>query len=69
MSDTVAEVQRLVRDRLMARSGEERFIMGAEMFEAARVMVLASLPRHLPEAVKRQQLFYRIYGKVLPISG
>jgi hypothetical protein len=66
VTDTAPEIQRLVRDRLMARSGEERFIMGAEMFEAARVMVTASLGRDLPRAIQNQQLFRRIYGETLP---
>ena len=66
MTDTSKEVQRLVRDLLMARSGEERLIMAAEMFEAARAMVIASLPRALSEAEKKRQLFHRIYGEVLP---
>jgi len=47
----------------MARSGEERFIMGAEMFESARVMVKASLPRGLSKTEQRRLLFKRIYGE------
>jgi hypothetical protein len=52
----------------MSRSAEERFIMGAEMFEAAREMVKASLRRDLPEAMRKRQLFHRIYGKSLPVG-
>jgi hypothetical protein len=66
MTDTAPEMQRLMRDRLMSRSGEQRFVMGAEMFEAARMMVLASLPEELPESEKKRQLFVRIYGVPLP---
>ena len=40
MTDTPAEIERLVRDKIMARSAEERFVMGAQMFESAREMVL-----------------------------
>ena len=40
--------------------------MGAEMFEAAREMVKASLRRDLPQAIRKRQLFYRIYGQTLP---
>ncbi len=49
----------------MARSGEERFIMGALMFDSAREMIKASLPRGLSETEQRRLLFERIYGKEL----
>ena len=50
----------------MARSAEERFVMGIHMFDAARAMVLASLPAGLaPEDAKRQ-LFQRLYGETAP---
>jgi hypothetical protein len=50
----------------MARSAEERFVMGAHMFDAAREMVLASLPAGLaPEELKRR-LFQRLYGQPAP---
>ena len=38
MTDTTPEIAEMVRTRLMALSGAERFRMGAEMFEAARRM-------------------------------
>jgi hypothetical protein len=66
MTDTPLEIAELVRKKLMARSGEERFLMGVGSFEAARAMVLASLPHGLsPEELKRQ-LYQRIYGEPLP---
>lgn len=61
MNDTPPEIAEMVRARLMARSGAERFRMGVEIFEAARRMVLASLPANLSEA-ERKRLFERIYG-------
>jgi hypothetical protein len=66
MTDTPPEVERMVRERLMARTAEERFIMGAQMFEAALTMIRASLPRDLPEEERRRQLFERIYGPGRP---
>ena len=36
MNDTSPEVKVMVREMMMARSGEERFVMGALMFDAAR---------------------------------
>jgi hypothetical protein len=62
MTDTPPEIERMMRDKLMARSGEERFVMGAQMFESAREMIKASLPRGLSEAEQRRQLFTRLYG-------
>jgi hypothetical protein len=63
MNDTPPEIERMVRDMIMARSGEERFIMGAQMFESAREMVKASLPTGLSKTEQRRLLFKRTYGK------
>jgi hypothetical protein len=68
MNDTPPEIAEMVRGRLMALSGAERLRMGAESFEAARRMVLASLPPGLPETERRRLLFQRIYGEDLPGS-
>lgn len=66
MTDTPPEIAEMVRQRIMAFSGEERFLMGVRSFEAARAIVLASLPKDLsPEELKRQ-LYQRIYGAPLP---
>ena len=62
MSDTPPKIERMMRDKIMARSGEERFVMGALMFDSAREMVKASLPQGLSEPEQRRQLFERIYG-------
>jgi hypothetical protein len=68
VTDTRPEIERMVRHKIMARSREERFIMGAEMFESAREMVKASLPKDLSESERRRVLFKRIYGKELKIG-
>jgi hypothetical protein len=65
MTDTPPEIDRMVREKIMARSGEERFIMGAKMFESAMEMAKASLPPGLPIAEQRRRLFKHIYGKEL----
>jgi hypothetical protein len=66
MTDTSPEITELVRQKLMARSGSERFVMGTRMFDAARAVVLASLPTGLtPDELKRQ-LFQRVYGLAAP---
>jgi hypothetical protein len=67
MTDTPPEIAEIVRARLMALSGAEGFRMGAEMFEAARRMVLASLPADLPQAERRRRLFERLYSESQPM--
>ena len=69
MTDTPPEIAEMVRVRLMARSGAERFRMGVEMFEAARRMVLASLPADLTETERKRRLFERLYGVPLPSNS
>ena len=66
MTDTSPEVAELVRQKLMARPAAERFVMGALMFDAARAMVLASLPKGLSADQLKRQLFQRMYGQALP---
>ena len=68
MNDTPPEIDQMMRDKIMARSAEERFIMGAQMFESAREMIKASLPRDLSETERRRLLFKRIYGKEIELG-
>ena len=67
MDDTAPEVREMMSAMLMRRSGEERFIMGALMFDAAREMVIASLPPDLPPSELKRRLFERMYGFPLPV--
>ena len=69
MNDTSEEMARQVRRRLMERSGAERFLMGVAMFDAARRMVLASLPKGISASDRRRLLYNRIYGEELPDFG
>ena len=66
MTDTSPEIAALVRQKLMARSAEERFLMGVRMFYAARAMTLASLPAGLSAEELKRQLFQRLYGQPMP---
>lgn len=61
MRDTSPEIERLVREKIMARTSEERFVMGAQMFDSACQMILASFPPDLAEGEVRQRLFKRLY--------
>ena len=67
MPDTTPQIERMVRDEIMGRSSEERFIMGAQMFESAMEMAKASLPPGLSGAKQRRRLFKHIYGKELDV--
>lgn len=62
MTDTDPQVDRKFYEMVMTRSGEERFMMGIRSFEVARTMVLASLPKDLPDAELKRKLFERMYG-------
>ena len=66
LTDTSPEIAEMARVRLMSFSGAERFRMGVEMFEAARRMVLASLPADLNESERKRRLFERLYGTPFP---
>jgi hypothetical protein len=66
MTDTSPEIAELVRQKLMARSGAERFVMGARMFDAAKAVALASLPKKLSPPELKRQLFERLYGQPAP---
>jgi hypothetical protein len=66
MNDTPPEIAELVREKLMARTGSERFVMGTRMFDAARTVVLASLPPELSPTELKRRLFERIYSQPAP---
>jgi hypothetical protein len=66
LTDTPPEIAAMVRERLMARSNAERFEMGCRMFDAARAMILASLPGDRSEDERRRLLFERVYGMPMP---
>lgn len=62
MRDTPAAFQRMVRERMSSLSAEQRFLLGAEMFDTARAFALASLPPGLDEGETRVRLCSRLYG-------
>jgi len=62
MNATSPKISKLVHDRLMARTGEERFLMGVRMHEAARRIVMASLPEDASGKEKKQLVFERFYA-------
>jgi hypothetical protein len=65
MNDTTPEIEKKVHEMMMERSGAERLIMGSAMFDLARKIVIASLPKDLSDDEFKHQLFERIYGQPL----
>ena len=68
ISDTPPEIELTVREKIMALSNEERFVIGAQMFDSAREMIKASLPKDLSEPELRRLLFKRIYGQEISVG-
>ncbi len=64
MNDTSPAMRSIYREMLMKRSAEERLIMGAQMFEVARNLALASFPKGLSPTEKRLALLQRFYPRM-----
>ncbi len=64
MTDTARSIQDRYRNMLMQRSGVDRLRMGCEMFDAARVLMRASLgdPREARTPELNARLFLRTYA-------
>ena len=69
MNDTDPEIERLVRQRLMERSGAERVLMGSRMFDVAKAMILASFPPDLTPLDIKERLCERLYGDEIDVEG
>ena len=65
MDDTTPEMKKKMLEMMMARTGSERVIMGASMFDAARRLIIASFPKDLTENELKLRLFERTYGETL----
>lgn len=63
-SDTSPGIERMVAARFRAMSGTERFVIGIQMFETARRLALASLPRDISELERRRLLCRRFYPEL-----
>lgn len=72
MHDTSPEMQELYRKKLLELSPEARLLMASGMFDAARELVLASLPDGLSETEIKRHLLRRFYGEeyagVIPLK-
>jgi hypothetical protein len=68
MNDTAPQIVEDVRNRLMRLTGSTRFAMGAQMFESARTLIIASFPKNLTAQEFKQRLYERIYDESLPFK-
>jgi hypothetical protein len=69
MNDTDPQIADIVRRRLLERSGAERVLMGSQMFEAAKAIVLASFPEELTDIEIKARLCERLYGDEIDITA
>jgi hypothetical protein len=61
MTDTSPEIEKIYNEMMMKRSNIERFMMGIEMFESAKKIVIASFPKDLSRTEFKEKLFLRFY--------
>lgn len=66
MTDTDPQTEAIYREMLMAKTPEERFLMGIRMCEMARATVLASLPANLSPVDRKVAILRRYYEHDLP---
>ena len=64
--DTTREIEEMQNELWMKRTTQERAEFMFGMFATARQMIIASLPKDLPEKEFKKQLFERTYGEPLP---
>jgi hypothetical protein len=69
MNDTSIEIEELMREKLLERSGAERVLMASRMFDAARAIVLASFPDGLSEIEIKERLCRRLYGDEVDVEA
>ena len=62
MNDTVPHFSRIVAERHLAMTPEERLRAASDMFDTARAIVESSLPAELTGHDRRLALVRRIYG-------
>jgi hypothetical protein len=66
LKDTSPEVNRIMFERIMAMSGEERVLLGSSMRDATIRLILAGMPKELTEAERKRRLYESLYGEPLP---
>lgn len=69
MNDTRPAVATIHREAMMKRSPQDRFVMGIQMFDAARDMVIASIAAEDSPAEARIKYFLRLYQTDFPADA
>jgi hypothetical protein len=69
MNDTLPEVAKTFRALMMRRSGIERMQMAADMFDAARMIVMASFPPDLAGLDMKARLCERLYHGEVEVNA
>jgi len=62
MDDTSTKTNEYIQGRYMEMSPEQRFLIGIQMFETARTIVISSLPDDISAQDRRRRLYERLYG-------
>lgn len=62
MEDTSRENRELVRDIVMSKSVEERFLMCAEMYEDAKELARIGMPSGLSDEEQESFIFEKLHG-------
>ena len=66
MNDTSPKIEAMVNERYKQMTSDERVRIAASMFDAARAIVLSSLPPDLNRTERRLALARRFYSGELP---
>ena len=67
MEDTPSEIRKLVRDIIMSKTEEERFLMCAQMFEDGKELAKIGMPEGLSGDEQAAYVYKRIYGEEMPV--
>jgi hypothetical protein len=66
VADTPPELNALLFQQMMRKSGAERLIIGCQMTDSARALVWSGIPNDLSESERRILFFKRFYGETPP---
>jgi len=66
MNDTTPDIRRIQFEMMKKLSSNRRIEFACEMFQTAREIIIASLPKNLSEKEFKEQLYFRTYGEHLP---
>jgi len=66
MRDTTAEIRRVQFEMMSRLSTNRRIELACQMYQTAREIIIASLPKDLSEKEFKKQLYVRTYGEHLP---